>query len=185
MKKFFAATTALAVLACPSMALAKKKPEMSTLELQQIQSKDFEASKSIVFSSVMTVLQDSGYRIGSADKDTGLITGTASTSSKLTWAPFVGFGRGKKTPVVSAYIEEIGSNYSKVRLNFVMGKITSNQFGSNGDEEPIYEPAVYKDAFEKIAQAVFIRQALATKGAETAGTTGPSGQSTPTPTNPN
>lgn len=157
----FAASALLSVafvLASPA-ALAKKQPELSPLAIQQMQTRDFEFDKSIVFSSVMTVLQDSGYRIGSADKETGLITGTASTSGKTTWMPFVGFGRSKKTPVVSAFIEEIGPKFTKVRLNFVMTKASSNGFGSNQDEEPILDQSVYQQAFEKVDQAIFVRSA--------------------------
>lgn len=146
------------VLASP-VASAKKQPELSPLAIQQMQTRDFESDKSIVFSSVMTVLQDSGYRIGSADKETGLITGTASTNGKTTWMPFVGFGRSKKTPVVSAFIEEIGPKFTKVRLNFVMTKASSNGFGSNQDEEPILDQSVYQQAFEKVDQAIFVRSA--------------------------
>ena len=157
---FAAAVAALALLSAAMPAAAKKQPELTPLQLQQMQARDLEASHDTAFAAVMTVLQDSGYRIGNADKDTGLITGSASTSSKLTWAPFVGFGRGKKTPVVSAYIEQRGPKMSRVRLNFVMGRASSNQFGNNADEEPILDPKVYQDAFEKIEQAVFIRQAM-------------------------
>jgi hypothetical protein len=159
MKRAFFAT-ALAVAVTTTPAMAKKKPEMSSLELQQMQSKDYEADKNLMFGSVMTVLQDSGYRIGSADKDTGLITGLGSTGSKLTWKPFVGFGNGKKTPVVSAFIEEFVPGYTKVRLNFVMGKVNSSGYGKTEDEEPILDPQVYRDAFEKIDQVLFYRQAL-------------------------
>lgn len=160
MKSIVIAAAAVAGLAmAPSAAIAKKKPEMTPLQLQQMQSRDVEASKNVAFAAVMTVLQDSGYRIGSADRETGLITGTASTNSKLTWMPFVGFGRGKKTPVVSAFIEDRGPAMTRIRLNFVMSRNSTNQFGGNSDEEPILDAAVYQDAFEKIEQAVFIRQA--------------------------
>jgi len=74
----------------------------------------------------MSVLQDSGYRIGSADFETGLITAMASTKTKMTWMPFIGFGTSKKTPVVSVFIENRGKAMSRVRLNFVMGKISNN-----------------------------------------------------------
>ncbi len=157
-------TLGIAILAATALsattpALAKK-PELSSLALQQMQSRDLEAAKPIAFSAVMTVLQDAGYRIGSANKDTGLITGTASTNSKVTWMPFVGFGRGKLTPVVSAYIEDLTPNVTRVRLNFVMTKISSNQYGSDAGEQPIADPAVYQAAFEKIDQAIFVRKAM-------------------------
>ena len=153
---------ALAVtILIPSESFAKKPPEVSGLALQQIQSKDFEVTKAVTFPAVMSVLQDSGYRIGAADRDTGLITATASTKTKMTWLPFIGFGNSKKTPVVSAYIEDRGPNMSRVRLNFVMGKVRNNSsFGGITDETPITDPVVYQDAFEKINQAVFVRMAM-------------------------
>lgn len=141
-------------------AEAKKKPEPTGMALQQIQARDYEVKKDVSFPSVMTILQDSGYRISEADKDTGLITATASTKSKLTWVPFVGFGRSKKTPVVSAYIEDRGAG-SRVRLSFVMAKVKSNAYGTSlSDEEPITDPTTYRDAFERIEKEIFVRQAL-------------------------
>ncbi|CAM3132900.1 DUF4136 domain-containing protein [Sphingomonas antarctica] len=157
MIKLFAVSALALSITAP--AIAKKPPEISGLELQQIQAKDFEATKRVVFSSVMSVFQDSGYRIGSADFDTGLITASASTKTKMTWLPFVGFGTSKKTPVVSAYIEDRSPTLTKVRLTFVMGKFKNQAagWGAMQDEEPINDPKVYQDAFEKINQAIFIR----------------------------
>lgn len=80
--------------------LAKKAPQISGLALQQMQARDYETGKSVSFPALMTILQDSGFRILAADKDTGLITAAASVKSKMTWAPFIGFGRSKKSPVV-------------------------------------------------------------------------------------
>lgn len=149
-----------ATLVSTTPASARKQPELSGLALQQIQARDFFASKEITFPAVMTVLQDSGYRIEAADKDTGLITATASTKSNTTWVPFVGFGKSKKTPVVSAFIEDRGSG-SRVRLNFVMAKTRSGMYGmSSSDEEPITDALVYKNAFEKIDKEIFVRQSL-------------------------
>ncbi|HXG81896.1 MAG TPA: hypothetical protein VNJ05_08860 [Sphingomicrobium sp.] len=158
MRILLAAVATVAIMSCP--AEAKKQPQVTGLALQQIQARDYEATKAVTFPSVMTVLQDSGYRIQAADKDTGLITATASTKSKLTWAPFVGFGRSKKTPVVSAYIEDRGAG-SRIRLSFVMAKVKANAYGTSlSDEEPITDPATYRDAFERIEKEIFVRQAL-------------------------
>ena len=108
MKYVRLAIACVVLSAAISPAQAKKKPpQMSPLALQQLQTRDYEFGKIVSFPAVMTILQDSGYRIQAADKDTGLITATASTNSKMTWAPFVGFGRSKKTPVVSAFIAEV------------------------------------------------------------------------------
>jgi hypothetical protein len=141
-------------------AEAKKQPEPSGLALQQIQSRDYEVGKEVSFPAVMTVLQDAGYRIAEADKDTGLITGAASTKSATTYNIFWGMGKKKKTPVVSAFVEDRGRG-SRVRLNFVLTTTKSRIYGvGSADEEPIYDPAIYRDAFEKIEKEVFVRQAL-------------------------
>ncbi len=155
-------------------AEAKKKPELSSLELQQMQSREIEAATDTVFGAVMTVLQDAGYRIQTADKDTGLISGIGSSKGKLTWAPFVGFGKKKKTPIVSAFVEPYGPNYTRLRLSFVLAKLKSNIYGSQPqDEEPILDPAVYQDAFEKVNRAVFIRQSMAATAPEPKAHTAP------------
>lgn len=157
------------VAAAPVPAMAKKAPEMTALQVQALQSKDFEASKEVVFASFMSVLQDAGYRIQAADKDTGLITGVGSSSGKLTYNLFLGFGKSKKTPIASVFIEEVGPTMTRARVNFVMGKIKSTLYGSQPqDEEPILDAAVYQDTFEKVGQAVFVRQAMATKAAPVA-----------------
>ena len=162
MTKKFALLASMFSLAfvTPYSAQAKKKPEVSGLALQQIQSRDYEVSKAISYPAVMTVLQDAGYRISAADKDTGLITGTASTKSGMNYSLFVGFGRSKKTPIVSAFIEDRGAG-SRVRLSFVMAKTKSSLYGmSSSDEEPITDPVAYSGAFEKIEKEIFVRLAL-------------------------
>jgi hypothetical protein len=151
---------ATAILLSTVPAEAKKQPEVSGLALQQIQSRDFEVGKDISFPAVMTVLQDSGFRIGDADKETGLITGTASTKSVTTYNIFWGLGKKKRTPVISAFIEDRGRG-SRVRLNFVLSTSKSRVYGvGSADEEPIVDPAIYRDAFEKIEKEIFVRQAL-------------------------
>ena len=159
MRRSIKVAVAVSIAMTPSASFAKKAPVPSGLELQQIQTRDIDGNKSVVFGAVMSVLQDSGYRIQAADKDTGLITGIASTKANLTWMPFVGFGSSKKSPIVSAYIEDKTASITRVRLSFVMAKIRSSLGYGTGqqDEEPIYDAQVYQDAFEKINQAVFIR----------------------------
>jgi hypothetical protein len=162
-------------------AHAEKQAPLSGLALQQIQSRDFEAPKSITFPATISILQDGGYRIGDADIVTGIITATASTKTKTTWLPFVGFGTSKKTPVVSVFVEDMGPNLSRVRLNFVMGKLKN---GLIADETPIYDAATYKDAFERIGQAVFIRQAMTSKPTPTPSVATPSATGSEAPVAP-
>jgi hypothetical protein len=168
------AVAIVALCGTSSLAVAKKKVELSPLELQQLQARDIEASKDQVFGAVMSVLQDGGYRIQAADKDTGLITGVASTKAKMTYSIWTGFGKSKKSPIVSAFIESRAPGMTRVRLSFVMGKVRSTLYGSGAqDEEPIYDPVVYQKAFEQINQTVFIRQNMDSPAATAASPAAP------------
>lgn len=158
-KKTLMAGLAFVAFGAGSTVGLAKEVKMTPLQIQELQTHEIEAAKNVAFSAVMTVLQDSGYRINAADRETGLITATASTKTNTTWMPFVGFGRSKKTPVVSAYIEDVSPVRTRVRLNFVMTKMSANQFGGGEDEEPILDATVYREAFEKVDQQVFIRSA--------------------------
>lgn len=168
---------ASAITVAAPLSAKDKAPALSPLALQSMQTHEFEGTKEQTFASVMSVLQDAGYRIQSGDVQTGLITGIGSTQAKTTYNIWWGLGKSKKTPIVSAYIEQIGQQ-SRVRLNFVMAKMKSNLYGSQPqDEEPIIEAPVYRDAFEKIEQALFIRKSMdAPKAAPT-----PAAPATPGP----
>src|SRR3546814_5181102 len=114
--------TKIAILAASAMlafgsapAMAKDKIELSPLQLQAMQTKEFEAAKEPVFASVMSVLQDAGCRIENADLATGLITGIGSSKGKMVYSLWSGFGKSKKTPIVSTYIEQI--DRKSTRLN--------------------------------------------------------------------
>jgi hypothetical protein len=158
MRRVIATFVACVVLIAP--AAAKNEPVISNLALQQMQARDYEVGKAVSFPSVMTVLQDSGYRIESADKDTGLITGVASTTSKTTYNFFWGMGKKKRTPIVSAFVEDRGQG-SRIRLNFVLATTKSRIYGVNSsDEVPVTDPAPYRDAFERIEKEIFVRQAM-------------------------
>lgn len=157
------ATIVAMLCSVSSVAEAKKKdPPISALQLQQIQTRDFEADKRATFAAVMSVLQDSGYRIQDTDFETGLITGIGSTTGKLTYNILWGFGKKKKSPIASVFIEEVSPGISRVRMSFVMATVKSSLYSSQpADEEPIYDAQVYTDAFEKVSKAVFLRKSMA------------------------
>ena len=183
MRILLAGVAAVAILV-GGPADAKKQPQLSGLALQQIQSRDYEAAKDISFPAVMTVLQDAGYRIAEADKDTGLITGAASTKSVTTYNIFWGLGKKKRTPVVSAFVEDRGRG-SRIRLNFVLTTSKSRIYGvGSADEEPINDPAIYRDAFEKIEKEIFVRQALIAPAPTTEPPSAPTGQDAATASPP-
>ena len=149
-------TCLMILLATPTVVFAEE-PQLSGMALQQIQAKDFETTSDVAFPAVMTVLQDDGYRILTAQKDTGLITAIGSEHAHLIWAPFLGFRQKKKVPMVSVFIEQRGVNNTRIRLSFVMSTAKTNLMS---DEKPISDPEPYRLAFEKIAKEIFVRQSL-------------------------
>ena len=127
----------------------------SSLELQAIQSKEFETSKKVAFAAVMSVFQDLGYTVSSASLDTGFIS--AQSPTKQDFQLFIG---QRMTDVkATAFVEEISQGRTRVRLNFVTDVQTSGGYGMKGEHEtPIEDPKTYQDAFAKIEHGIFIRQ---------------------------
>ena len=61
---------------------------------------------------------------------------------------------------VTASVEEFGTKSTRVRLNFVAKKFRSGLRGQQAsDEVAIQDSKPYENAFEKIGEAIFIRQA--------------------------
>ena len=134
----------------------KPKVNLTPLEIQSMQSRSYEHSKDIVFPSVMSVFQDLGYSINSADINTGLITAESAADSNKMKKFWLGISEVSQTKV-NAFIEEIGSE-TKVRINFVGIKKESSWYGQDDREDTqILSPEPYQNAFEKIENAIFIR----------------------------
>ncbi|WP_324742474.1 hypothetical protein U8326_03845 [Tsuneonella sp. CC-YZS046] len=158
MKKFWHVGLSTVALATSVPAVAKDQSALTGLALQQIQAKDFETNVDILFPSIVTVFQDAGYRITEADKSSGFVSGIGSAEQKMTFNLWFGLGKKKTVPIVSAFVEQRGPSIARVRLNFVLSKAKSRNVYT--DETPVTDPAIYKDAFERIEKEVFIRQAM-------------------------
>ena len=127
----------------------------SPLELQAIQAKEFETSKKIAFASTLSVFQDLGYIVSSANLDTGLIN--AKSPTEQGFVMFV--GRAMTHVNATAFVEEISSGRTKIRVNFVKVQETSSGYGQRGGQDtPIEDPNMYQDVFTKIQQGIFIRK---------------------------
>jgi hypothetical protein len=169
-------TAAISLGACTTLP----KPEPVPLQLQAFQTHEFEIDQTTAIRSVMSVFQDLGYIIQSADKDVGFITatspmrdttgflsillalgGTASSSSSQTRA--------------TAVIEEVKPNLTTVRLNFVVNSRDLTNGARSEHDKPIEDPEPYRVAFDKIEDAIFVRTAARATPAAAG----------PTPANPN
>ncbi|MGN2241879.1 hypothetical protein ACFWZU_00060 [Frateuria sp. GZRR33] len=135
------------------------KPAPNALQIQSFQTKEFEASKTVVFGSVLSVFQDLGYIVQSADKDTGFITAASPSSNKTGfWQAMAGVTSSGQTKA-TAFVEDIRPGFVRVRLNFVNSMNNSGHYGQNQSlDTPILEPKAYQTAFEKIDDAVFVRK---------------------------
>ena len=138
-------------------AFAAREPSMTPLEIQSMQTRQFDASYNTTFSSVMSVFQDIGYTVEAASKETGLITGQSATDSNVAYQIFTGSTLNTQT-AATAFIEKLKGKTS-VRLNFVQKSKTSSGWGqTNNQDIPITDVTIYQNAFERIESAIFLRQ---------------------------
>ena len=159
--------TALTLTGC---VVQQQKPPMTPLEIQSLQTREYESSKKIVFASVISVFQDLGYTIKSADHDTGFINAESATQNatgkqEVFISVLGGVLGGVPAPptqsfeqtAATAFIEEIGGR-TRVRLNFVTKFQSSSAQGQMTKRDiPILDVKVYTNAFERIENAIFIR----------------------------
>lgn len=156
-------------------------PQLTSLEIQAIQTREFEVSKDISFGAVVTVFQDLGYIIENADKDSGFVTARSATKNTAGFLDFLAGTTSSTNTAVSAYIDDLRENYTRIRLNFVNATSKSGQYGqSQRADDIIYDPAIYEHAFEKISEGIFIRQAIQGGGvADTAPAAGEAAEGEP------
>jgi len=133
-----------------------KAPELTPMQIQALQTRDFTSTKNVVFPSVISVFQDLGYTIKNADKDTGIIMAESAAKSDST-SRFFGVSSVSQT-AATAFVEEIGKS-TKVRLNFVTSNNKSYGYGQTDREDtPILDAPTYQNAFERIENAIFVRK---------------------------
>lgn len=138
--------------------VAAPEPAPTSLQLQSFQAKEFETTKVVAFGSVLSVFQDLGYIVASADRETGFITAASPAGNKSNfWEALAGTSSSVQTRA-TAFVEEIRPGFASIRLNFVIARRQSGMYGQTTDDDrAVLEPKVYEAAFEKIADAIFIR----------------------------
>lgn len=160
MTKHFIAT-AFFVAALGSTPAEAKKIELTPMELQAIQSREFKAPKDQVFSSVVSVFQDIGYQMSGADLASGFILAGSANKNKTGFFEAMGGMRSSGATRATAYIESMPSGFTRARLNFMNTKNSSSGYGSSSSKDkPILDAKTYQVVFERIEQALFERGAL-------------------------
>jgi hypothetical protein len=133
-------------------------PSQTSLQIQEYQSKNFEVEKKTAFNSVLSVLQDMGYIVGSASFETGFISAESPAKNDTGFWDAMGGVRREQKVAVTASIEDMKTNLSRVRLNFVTRQKRSGAYGQQAnDDAPVLDQKLYANAFDKIGEAVFIR----------------------------
>lgn len=163
-RNFFGAALAAIVLSfssIPQIAFAKKAPELTPLELQALQSKEFETSKDNLFGAVMTVVQDLGYQVQSADLQSGFITAISATEQKTNFFEALAGAQSQANTRMTAFIQALPNGMSRVRLNFLYSKSTSMRYGQGmTNDKPVLDAVAYRNAWDKIDEALFVAGAL-------------------------
>ena len=138
---------------------APPKVTQSQMEIQAYQSHEFEATKRQAFDSTLSVLQDSGFIIASADFDSGFITGKGTTESRYDFW----WGATNEHVEMTAFIEQRTSSISRVRINVIATEQRKSAWNPSQDvinQEGVRDVKVYQEIFEKIDQAIFIKKNL-------------------------
>ena len=116
--------------------------ERLSLEIQEFQTKSFEIDKKTAFSSTISVFQDLGFIINSANYEIGFITADNINMQ-----------------IATASFEEF-ENTIKIRLNFkIKPKINNNLFPTSSEINLIDERRTYDRYFDKVGETIFIKSA--------------------------
>jgi hypothetical protein len=151
----------------------------TSVEIQSMQTREFDASYRIAFAAVVDVFQDLGYVIQSSDFTTGLIIAKSSTSKSVSRTarvpnPFdfstfdstfngkVSFEHGTASveKFGTVHVEELSNDRVSIRVSFVKSE-KEHYYASDsiaGNSLAVEDEAVYLDFFAKIDKSIFIRQ---------------------------
>ncbi len=188
MRKYaLALASATLAVAVSAPADAKKKPELTSMEIQALQSHEYETTKEVLFASVVSVFQDLGYQLANADMPSGFITAASPMKNKTSFWDAMAKQQGSGNTKVTAFVEQMPGGTARVRLNFVNSKTTSGMWGGGGSQDkPIFDPLTYRVAWDKIDEAVFTRtatKAVASPGTPVETTSAPAAISVPVTSN--
>lgn len=132
------------------------KSDMLPLEIQVIQSKTFNTTKEIAFASTVSIFQDLGFMIKSADIHSGYISAESEVSDSLDWDLLFGIYRAMRQTRATALIEEQRDQVT-IRLNFTDARENSFLNNRQKSDKRILNAEMYRNAFEQIEHAIFMR----------------------------
>lgn len=156
-----ALAASLLLLSCASFNATGAVSEMiPPMELQAVQAREFNVPRETAFKAVMSVLQDLGYTLQSADIASGFIS--AVSPAVDTTSPISKFLLGSDSyseVAVTASFLPMPSGTTRVRLNFVERRAKLELMGKSRDDRPVLDPDVYEKAWEKVDETLFMLKA--------------------------
>jgi len=160
MKKRFGIALSTIMVIASSNAYAKPPEQLTPLQLQALQSKEFSASKEDVFSALMNVFQDLGYQLQTADLQTGFITATSQTVNKTSLLQAFANVSSSGNTKVTATVTRQPNNTTRIRLNFLNTTNSSTNYGQNFQhDQQILDAKVYTSVWDKVDEALFMGNA--------------------------
>jgi len=137
-------------------ATAPPAPEMTPVEIQNMQTRTYEHDLNVVFRSVVSVFQDLGYTVKQADTNAGFIQADGNADSNEALKFWLGATQTTQTKA-TAFVEKIGEK-THVRISFVETVEKSTAYGAEDRQETqIILAEIYQNAFERIENAIFVR----------------------------
>lgn len=132
--------------------------QVSSVELQAIQTREFEATEKQAFGAVIATFQDYGYAITSADRETGMVL--AKTTADADYSYMTGLTRVEYNKA-SAFIEMVDKTRVKIRVSIVKYVSAKGAYGGGGEKEAMRtNPQIYQEIFAKIQHALFLKKNL-------------------------
>ncbi len=156
---------------CAELLDEPAEPKLTPLQIQSLQQRELETDKATAFASVISVFQDLGYMISSADKETGFISaaGLARSKDEETFTDLVfdalldiddEYGVVTVQTKATAFVEAFADQRTSVRLSFVKSQSRSGQTGQiSAEDEQLLDAEIYRNAFDKIDNSIFVREA--------------------------
>jgi hypothetical protein len=159
--------------------LIDQGPISSPVELQALQTREFEGDKKRLLSTIVTVFQNEGYLINQTDFDIGTVVaktreetrGIRPTSTLINATPVFVYtdsipsvSLGAPATVtshrtLSVLVTELSPTKTRVRLTVIAhAKINLPIFNSHEDTDT--NPERYQELFSKIQQALFLQKNL-------------------------
>ena len=161
-----------------SQSVENNSQNKSSIDIQKVQTRIYDANYDDVYKSILSVLQDNRFKITHTDKDSGIVSadGTPEASENMSDAvatiggyviPFFGAFQKKKQKkwFVLCNVEELKEKKILVRLNITQEVKKSGFFvkakdSSKADDLTTTAPELYQALFAKIDKTLFIRQSL-------------------------